>query len=189
MLGDQAAPRERGGELGAGRHVAHVAIEREHQADAGDGAVDAGDDRLLDRQHIAAALGEVGRQPLRRPSPGACSVACPQAAEEAGHVGAGAEAAAGAGDHDCPHGFVGVRLGEGLAQLARHHRSLGVELVGAVERDGTLTRSFAPYRTCGSSLMTCLPWSCWRMACADARLPSPFRFLSPDCSRSEPARA
>ena len=46
VLGDEAAPRERGGEhRGVGGH-AQVAVERDHQAEAGGGAVDRRDDRL-----------------------------------------------------------------------------------------------------------------------------------------------
>ena len=65
VLGNQTAPRESGGELRAIRHEADVAIERDHEADAGYRAVDAGDDRFLDGQQIAAALREVGGQSLR----------------------------------------------------------------------------------------------------------------------------
>ena len=46
VLGDQPAPGKGGGELGPGGHVADIAIERQHQANAGHGAVDAGDQRF-----------------------------------------------------------------------------------------------------------------------------------------------
>ena len=51
-------------------------------------------------------------------------------------VGAGAEAAAAPGDDDRPHLVVGVGAVEGIDQLAHHRAGEGVELVGAVERDG-----------------------------------------------------
>ena len=66
VLGNEAAPRESGGETRAICHKAEIAIERDHEADAGHRTVDAGDDRFLDGQQIAAALCEVGGQSLRR---------------------------------------------------------------------------------------------------------------------------
>ena len=59
MLGNEAAPREGCGQLRARRHEAQVAIELEAQADAGDRAVDAGDDRLGNGKKIAVALRQI----------------------------------------------------------------------------------------------------------------------------------
>ena len=50
-------------------------------------------------------------------------------------VGAGAEAAARAGDDDGAHVVVGVGQVEGLDQLAHHRGGEGVEPVGPVQRD------------------------------------------------------
>ena len=53
----------------------------------------------------------------------------------AGEVRAGVEAAPRAGHHDGAHGVVGVAGGEGLVQLASHGGRVGVQPLGAVQRD------------------------------------------------------
>src|SRR5690606_37966828 len=51
------------------------------------------------------------------------------------HVGAGAEAAPGAGDDDHPRGVILGRSQGGILDLLGHAGGRGIELVGAVEGD------------------------------------------------------
>ena len=96
MLGDQAAPDERGRELGPGGGEAEVAHQRHGQAEAGAGTVDRGDDRLRDGES-GTVTGRGSEAATDRP------VAIPAERLEVLHVGAGAEPPAGAGDDDRAH--------------------------------------------------------------------------------------
>ena len=55
VLGDQAALRERGGELRLARREAEVGVQRDHEAEACGRTVERGDDRLSRLQQVAEA--------------------------------------------------------------------------------------------------------------------------------------
>src|SRR4029077_2651659 len=63
VLRDQPALGERRGQPGALRHVAEVAEQDEADSDAGDRAVDGGEDRLGNGQQVAEFLREVAAVP------------------------------------------------------------------------------------------------------------------------------
>ena len=114
-----------------GRGEAQVAQRRQHEAAAGDDAVDGGDDRLGLLGEVAEQAGQlvVGRRPAgptsRRPW---------WRRQHAG-VEPGAEAPPGTGDDDPDHGGVGDGPTDGVADLRQHRVGERVQLLGPVERD------------------------------------------------------
>ena len=136
VLGHQSSPGEGGGEDGGVRSEADVGVEGDDEAEAGAGAIDGGDDRLGRGRKVGIGLGETGVGARRRRlfprdsvSPARLDALQPL------HVGAGAEASSGAGEHDHPHRFVvDGRLHCGL-HLGLHGSGPRVEAVGPVEGD------------------------------------------------------
>ena len=126
----QADVRERHQEVGGLGRDHDVGRERQRAADPDRAAVDGRDHRLLERsqpqdqrvEDLAQRRQQVDPAVRQRPDPGF-------------EVGAGGEAAAGAGQHDRPHlGARGDMLDRG-AQLATHLCRERVQRLRTVQRD------------------------------------------------------
>ena len=137
VLGDQPAARERGGEDGIVGGKTQVAIERVDEADAGGGAVQHADHGFRDRRIIGVA-----RLPVRpavhverRRAFAAPDLVGIDAFQRL-HIGAGAERATGAGEHDDADIVVGGRRLHRVAHVALHGRGPRIHAVRPVERDG-----------------------------------------------------
>ena len=86
-------------------------------------------DRVARRRDLLGLVDDVGRLRTAAGTVGA------RGRGEALHVGAGAEALAGAGEDDADDVRVGLGPADGLAQLVGHGLGPGVELLRPVQRD------------------------------------------------------
>ena len=142
VLGDQTALREGRGELGRFFDEAHVAQQREAEAEAGARAVDRCDQRLADRQQIrirhleVVAHRRIARICVERAEVVFGAAAAGRHAVQRVHVHAGAEPAPRTGEYDAHDFFVAFGLLERVADLREHPRGEGVQVVGSVHRDG-----------------------------------------------------
>ena len=128
-----------------------VADQRDLKAAAERVAVDRGDQRLLGVELVESSSRR-GLEVSRGPSRGGGTIALAQ-------VGAGAEGAAGAGDHGAADLVVVADLVQRIDQLRPERGVDRVEFVGAVERDrghafGHVEEDFV----CHSPAFRCAPW-------------------------------
>src|SRR5690606_28335934 len=113
---------------------ADIHRQRHRDADAGGGAVDGADHRLLQveqaqRDHAAAVAVDAG-------GGGDVTAAVGEGVAAAGQVHAGAERAAGAGHDQTAHIVVGVDAVQRIEHFVQPHVGERVHLFGAVQRDG-----------------------------------------------------
>ena len=114
-----------------GGAVAQIGGHRDDRAGAGADAVDRGDDRLRASAHrlhqIAGHAGEIEQLGHRHLG---------ERADDLVHVAAGAEVAAGAGDHDGLDVACVLQAAEQIAQLRVGVERERILPLGPVERDG-----------------------------------------------------
>src|SRR5215471_10686091 len=129
-LRDHASPVEDEAELRLPGHDPDVPLHGQRDADADCRAVDCGDDR---RGHLPWADRVSGPLLLNRLA--LVALTAPECAPSAFKVGADAEVATGAGDHNGADRFVGFELAEGPMELESHLPGVGVASLGPVQYD------------------------------------------------------
>ena len=130
VLGDQPAPREGSGELGAVGCEPDVAHQRLGQPDARARAVDRCDDRFAQRRHEMRMTFPHQLVDIRLAGGVHCGAAD---SGQIAHVGAGAERTSAAGDHDRANVLVGLGALEARIKRGRHSTAPGVHARRAVE--------------------------------------------------------
>src|SRR5690606_1386607 len=124
---------ELGAEAGLGGGEPDVAGQGEGEPAAVGRAVDGGDDGLREPAELLRQLGDAGLGQQPGAGPGRAG-GRGGAGRAVGQVEAGAEAPAGAGQHDDPAGRVVLQLVERVVQLVDEPEAEGVELLGPVQR-------------------------------------------------------
>ena len=136
VLGGKAQPRERGRDPRVGGDPADVRVGGEHEPGAGAGALDRGDHGRADGERVAVVVPELRRASPRGTAAAAARVALVGATRrtDAGEllgVGADAEVAAGAGQHD--HSYRGD---PSCAWWSAHRYSTAMVAPHALRRSG-----------------------------------------------------
>ena len=128
----KAALDERLAEARGGRGEPDVAAERDVHARAGGGAVDGGDDGLGGVAHGEEHAVAEGRDAVDHRPLGAALLGLVHGL----HVAAGAEALAGAGDHDDAHVVVTACPEHGVVEVVAQRVPERVEALGPIEGEG-----------------------------------------------------
>src|SRR5262249_49071242 len=167
-------PRALGGD-------AQIAGEREHGAGSGRHAIQRGDDWLLEQPHVLDdGAGHTGE--LEVPA----HVAPEELTDDAMHITAGAEGAAGTGQHDGSDGVIAAQRLKEVAQLSVDVEGQRVEHLGTVQRNRGDTVSHVIEEVVGHRILltgvVCATSPCWARPCPP---PAP---RGPGDARARPER-